>query len=118
MKARNQISIFNYRFNMLDLLQCILFLLFIVFLIFNILTKLNSPGLMDDATLIQKYPNLYDNFIQFQVEGWGGFFILAYVTNFINISILNFLVVIFTIFLTFYSYSLKYLLFIKYFLNL
>lgn len=90
MKARNQISIFKRRFNLLDLLQCILFLLFIVFLIFNIFTKLNSPGLMDDATLIQKYPNLYDNFIQFQVEGWGGFFILAYVTNFINISILNF----------------------------
>ena len=69
---------------------------------------------MDDATLIQKYPNLYDNFIQFQVEGWGGFFILAYVTNFINISILNFFFGsnFYYLFNFFYSYSLKYLFYL------
>ena len=97
---------------MLDLLQCILFLLFIVFLIFNILTKLNSPGLMDDATLI-KYP-IYTITLSFKLKGGVGF-LFSHVTNFINISILNFFGSNFYYLFNFLFIFFKYLLFIKYF---
>jgi len=80
------------KYNNLEQIQIITYVLFVFYLIFNIFSKLNSPGLMDDVNLIKSYPLFYGDFYEFiriQIEDWSGFFILSYLTNLINISILN-----------------------------